>query len=297
MFKLFNFAQKKAEKLHVLAQQLDDEGFAEEALELYQQAIALDPAKYESYYNIGLIYKYQNNWQKSFDYNQKAYALNPQNESSRWNLAIAATALRDWPTARKLWRENGLTLDEGDGPIVCDFGQTPIRLNPDGKPEVVWAKRLDPVRAEIVSVPLPASGYGAGDVVLHDGAAVGYRQYGEDERPVFNALELFTQSKFSTFEASVTVAEQADIELLESLLEAHGMIAEDWTTNYRVLCKACSEGRPHDDHDQNGNQEWVPDHAIGIAAVSQQAITEVFSLWEDPSRRTLTKLSCVFSRE
>ena len=297
MFKVFNFKQKKADKLHDLGQQLDAQGHEEEAIEKYKQAIRLDPSKSESYYNIGLIYKYRNDWEKSFEYNKKANELNNEDQAARWNLGIAATALRDWKTARKAWLEDGINLGDGDGPINCDFGLTPVRLNPNGNAEVVWAKRIDPVRAEIVSVPLPESGFCSGDIVLHDGAAVGYRKYGESERPVFNVLELFNKSNLSTFKAVIKVSEQSDIDILESLLGEKDMVTEDWTTNYRILCKACSEGTPHEEHDTDDEKEWVPEHAMGIAAKSQHDIDEVINKWSNNTSRQVINLSCVYSRE
>lgn len=93
--KLFNLNKKKAQKLHEQGQDLSDEGKDVEAIELYLKAIALDPTKSESFYNIGLIYKYQNEWLLSLEHNQKAYGLAPDDEAARWNLAIAATALRE----------------------------------------------------------------------------------------------------------------------------------------------------------------------------------------------------------
>lgn len=297
MFTLFDFRQKKARKLHEQGEALSGQGRDDEAIEKYHAAIELDPESEASFYNLGLIYKYRNNWTESFKYNQKAYELDPGDEAARWNLGIAATALRDWGTARRAWLDNGIELDEGEGPIQCDFGLTPVRLNPDDNAEVVWARRIDPARAKIVSVPLPESGFCAGDIVLNDGAPVGYRKYGDSERPVFNVLELFTASGLSTFKAVIRVAEQADIDQLDAMLSDKDMIMEDWTTNFRILCKACSEGRPHDDHDHHQTEEWAPEHSLGIAAGSLDAIEEVLQGWADSAKRRLLSLECVLTRK
>ena len=297
MFKLFNFKQKKIDKLFDIAHELDEQGREEEAIEKYKQVIALDPEYSTCYYNIGLIYKYNYDWTNSFDYNQKAYELNPDSEAARWNLGIAATALRDWSTARKVWHDAGIELDDNDGPINGDFGLNPVRLNPDEDAEVVWAQRIDPARAKIVSVPLPESGYCAGDIVLNDGAPVGYRKYGDDERAVFNVLELFQASALSTFKADVKVSEQSDIDALEKLFEEQGIICEDWTMNYRILCKACSEGRPHDEHDHEGEKEWSAEHEIAIAVTTKKEIENILNEWKNDSTRIVNDLSCVYSRK
>jgi len=196
--KLFDLKKKKAQKLHNEAQELSDEGNDEKAIELYLKAIELDPIKSESFYNVGLIYKYQGQWEKSYKYNVQAYRLDPEDEAARWNLAIAATALRKWREVRTAWQENGIEIDGETGPIDMDFGMTPVRLNPDDDGEVVWATRIDPVRGRIDSIPYKESGFKHGDIVLHDGAAVGYREIGENEYPVFNVLELFEQWEKNT---------------------------------------------------------------------------------------------------
>lgn len=276
---LIDFNKAKASKLHEEAQQLDDEGRVDEAIRKYEEAIACDPCKAESHYNLGLIYKYAGEWRKSFEHNKTANALTPDDEAARWNLAIAATALRNWETARKAWRENGIAL-QGAGPIEADFGLTPVRLNPDHDAEVVWARRIDPVRARIKSVPLPESGFRYGDVVLHDGAAVGYRKIAEREYPVFNVLELFEQSDYNTYVAVVSASSQADIDKLEKAFSAGDCVCEDWTQNFRTLCKQCSEGTPHEHDDAAPEKEWQAEHQLGIAAKDKDAIEPIFGRWE-----------------
>lgn len=151
--KLTDLSKKKAQKFHDQGQALSDDGKDREAIDAYLKAIEIDPRKSESFYNIGLIYKYRGEWIKSLEYNTRAYALDPEDEAARWNLAIAATALRKWDIARDAWKDNGITLEGGYGPISMNFGMTPVRLNPDDSGEVVWATRIDPVRARIDSIP------------------------------------------------------------------------------------------------------------------------------------------------
>lgn len=100
MTDVVGFAKRRAQKLHVAAMALEQSGSLDEAIAKYKEAIRADPQKSESYYNIGLIYKYRSAWSDSFAYNRSAYDLAPEDEAARWNLAIAATALRDWTVAR-----------------------------------------------------------------------------------------------------------------------------------------------------------------------------------------------------
>ena len=212
--------RERADALHIDGEQLYAEGKYFEALQKYLEAILLDPNKAESYYNIGLIYKYRSEWKKSFEYNQTATRLNPDDEAARWNLAIAATALRNWSVARRTWEECDIDLDDASGPIQMNFGITPVRLNPDASGEVVWVRRIDPVRGRITSIPFPESGFRHGDIVLHDGAAVGYRKHGKEEYPVFNVLELFERSTFETYIARVWVEDQSDLDALDAVFSA-----------------------------------------------------------------------------
>jgi hypothetical protein len=276
---LIDFNKARASKLHEEAQRLDDEGHIDEAILKYREAIECDPLKPESHYNLGLIYKYAGEWQKSFECNKAANALDPDDEAARWNLAIAATALRNWDAARKSWRENGIALP-GTGPIEADFGITPVRLNPDHKAEVVWARRIDPVRARIESVPQPESGFRYGDVVLHDGAAVGYRKIGEREYPVFNVLELFEQSDYATYVAVVSAATQADADKLDEAFSAAGCAFEDWTQNFRILCRQCSEGTPHEHPNEASEDKWRSERQLGIAARNAADIRPIFANWQ-----------------
>lgn len=289
----FLLRTRKARKLNDAARALHDAGNSDEAIATYKLAIAADPKRASSYYNIGLIYKYRNDWSNSREFNRLAYELDPRDEASRWNLAIAATALRDWETARRAWKDQGITFDSDEGPIMSDFGQTPVRLNPDDNGEVVWARRIDPVRARIENIPFPESGFRCGDIVLHDGAAVGYRMLGERECPVFNVLELFEPSRLSTFQLQIDL-ETADAteQLLEKFHDAK-IDAEDWTAS-RILCKQCSEGRPHEQHDHHGSEqdsEWQVRRRIGIAAASASEIDAVLTSWTAQGASTL-QLTC-----
>lgn len=200
---------------------------------------------------------------------RRATELAADDEAAWWNLGIAATALGDWPTARAAWKGFGINLPEGEGPIEIDYGLVPIRLRPAEVGEVVWGRRIDPARAIVDSVPLPESDRRWRDLVLHDGAPNGYRKLGDQEVPVFDELELLAASPFTTFVAEVACAgPRAAAALVERLDEVEDTRAEDWTASVRTLCRACSEGRPHEHHDHEAADAggWQPHRRLGIAA-------------------------------
>jgi hypothetical protein len=270
----------RADRLHEKAQRHSNSGMGDEALRLYEKALAIDPDRSNTLYNIGLTYKYRRDWAKSLNFNARAYALAPQDEAIRWNYAIAATALRDWKTARRLWAENGIEIEGDTGPIEMNFGQTPLRLNSDEDGEVVWGQRIDPVRARIESVPLPDSGFRYGDVVLHDGAAAGYRLLNGSKRAVFNVFEVFEPSSYGTFVVQIEVSDQSTLDKALAMAKVDDLEVEDWTRNIQILCRKCSEGLPHDEHDQEMPVEWQPEHRLGIAFRDHKSVDELLKRWE-----------------
>lgn len=282
--------RRRAAELHEQAQQLDDD----DALRMYQEVLALDPSRPQTHYNIGLIYKYRGGWRESFEHNRRSVALDESNEAANWNLAIAATALRDWVTAREVWHRLGFGIDLGDTPIEDDFGITPVRLNPDDNAEVVWGQRIDPVRVRIENVPYPESGFRCGDVVLHDGAPVGQRVFSGRTYPVFNVLALFEASKQGTWVAEVLADGAADVEALCQSLKESGAWAENWSRNVRLLCKQCSEGTPHETHDHALADKADGIHRIGVHPKDPQRAEQLLRKW-DAGRGRLLSFECVLA--
>jgi hypothetical protein len=218
-------------------------------------------------------------------YNRLAAELRPDDQSTNWNLGIASTALREWRIAREAWRRAGIDVEEGDSPIVGKFGYTPVRLNgfeeTDGRVEVVWASRLSPVTARIANIPTPETRFRFGDVVLHDGAGTGTRFYAPgDERPVFNVFELFEPSPHITFDVRLDASESSSLEALVSACQAAGIEIEDWTSSLTFLCKACSEGRAHEQHDHSPtSSEWRVQRRIGLASKDAAEVNAVLEQW------------------
>jgi hypothetical protein len=182
--------------------------------------------------------------------------------------------------ARDAWRGFGIDVPSGDGPIDMPCGYGPIRLHPKGDAEVVWAYRIDPARAVLASIPFPESEHGWKDVVLNDGAPTGYRQYRGKEVPVFDALQRLERSPFGTYVAEVAVVTKGKQmeKLAEVAAELEGS-AEDWSTSTRLICRACSEGRPHSTHDTTAAPPKGV-HVIGVAARGHRHATEILSAWE-----------------
>lgn len=256
--------------------ELENNGRTVEAIELYQKIINLSPNWSSPYYNLGLIYKYQCDWRESFYYNQKAIEVDVSNEAAYWNLGIAATALNDWKTARHAWNYFNLKLDVNDDELNMNLGSTPVRLSTNS--EVIWARRIDPARTIIESVPLPESKRRYNDLLLNDGAPVGYRLSNGVEYPVFNELQVLKESSFKTFSVVVETDNQSIVDQLGQICDREGIGFEDWTT-VRILCKQCSEGTPHEQHDHDNKDSSDPIRTFGLAAIDKNSVEEILKEW------------------
>ena len=276
-----NHGQEDLEHVHNRAYAAVDNGDLETAARDFATLLQHHPDNPFYHYMRGLAGKYQMDWSSSLQHNLQAIALSEEfSQAQHWNAAIAASALGDWKTARGLWSACNIPLPEGDGPIEGDFGVAAVRLNPWQGAETVFMRRIDPVRARLLNVPLPESGHRFGDIVLHDGAPTGSRFDGEREVHVFNQLDRLVPSEFQTFVVFVHADSAAD---LEALLQASAPgigYAEDWTRSIRHYCMRCSYGAPHRHAD--GNQpdvEWQAERNLGIAAQSRKSVEKLLKDW------------------
>ncbi len=254
-------------------------GALAEASGLFAALLAREPGDKAYHYMRGLAHKYMLDWPTSLQHNLRAIALMDEvGEAEHWNAAIAATGVGDWTRVRALWRACGITVPDGEGPIVSDYGVAVVRLNPWHGGETVWMRRIDPVRARLLNVPLPESGHRFNDIVLHDGASTGHRWDGERKVHVFNALQRLEASDFATHVAFVSCESAEDLRaLLDASAPGLGYI-EDWTHSIRNYCMRCSYGTPHR-HDTRSEDAWMPDRNLGIAAQSRKSAEKVLSDW------------------
>lgn len=226
-------------------------------------------------YNAGLKAKYAGEWRESLEQNQLADGLRPGDEATLWNLAIAATALRDWDEARRAWRAAGIQVNDGPGEVLMNPMTGCVRLNPNHAGEVVWGTRIDPVRLLVGNVPLPESDRRCDDIILHDGAPEGHRTWKGERYPVFNELAVWRVSEYSTFEVDLIIPNQTALESLVDRCREVKFGIENWGM-LRILCKACSEGNPGEHH---CTAEPPGQPRFGIAAKSEAALMKVLCEW------------------
>ncbi len=275
-----------------------DEGDLAGARAHFEALLAVAPDAADYHYMQGLVCKYLRDWPTSLHHNLRSLALRTESdEASHWNAGIAATALGDWPQARRQWADCGIDIPEGDGAIDARFGVASIRLNAWDNGETLFGRRIDPVRARLINVPLPDSGYRYGDIVLHDGASTGQRRFHQSIVPVFNAMQRMETSEFPTFAVFATCPQRSDLDaLMEGRLPGIAFI-EDWTESIVHVCLRCSYGAPHRHRDgeaTQGDDVWRAERSIGVAAQSRHSVTRLLERWV--SKRRGRRLDAIESR-
>ena len=107
--------------------------------------------------------------------------------------------------------------------------------------------------------------------------------------PVFNALELFERSAFLTRAAGIFARAADDVAELKKACGECAVQVEDWTATVEFLCKACSEGTPHERHDGELVAAWTPERSVGFAVHEIEGrLEEALDVWlAQPGRRML----------
>jgi len=244
--------------------------------ELLEDAVRRDPDGRDSaklWFDAALAYKYLRDWRKAYELGKEAAARAPRGrqDPAFWNLGIAATVLGDWPTARDSWRGYGIDLPPGDGEIVADLGVTCLRIGTANGQEVVWAQRLCPTRARVLSVPFDP-GRRFGEVVMHDGAPNGERIVDGRRHPVFDEILLFTASDLATLSVTVTASTSDDVEALLEVFEEQELGAEVLSSR-ELLCKCCSEGS------RMGDRTVVAGSQTVLIAAAEDRAAELLDRW------------------
>lgn len=231
---------------------------AQEAREAYEALRDAAPEKSSGWYNLGLVHKQRGRFAEGVAVNRRARALGDSSEAVLWNLGICATGAGDGEAALEAWRALGLQVELGeDGlPFMPRLGQVQVRLSTVGvagwegtSPEYehVWIERLSPCHGRVLS---PTSGELSaeyGDLVLHDGAPIGYREWSGRRIPRFPQLAVLRKGTDRIFRFAALQEEQGQVSALAEHLP-EGCVVYPHTERLEVICRDCVRGRGRHAH-------------------------------------------------
>lgn len=268
-------------ELFEYAKKYDSLGDDYNAIKLFKKLARLSPDWCVPYRYLGTIYKSRNEWKPSFHYIQKALEANPQDQESWWNLGIVATAMKRWQIARLAWNETGYEFNSTkETAIHVEMGSVPVRLNPKGYPEIIWANRIDPARAYIESIPHPNSGKRYRDLILIDGAEQGYRIINNRRMPVYDELSVLQTSRYRTYAVELGDVDPLDVDALDRLCLAADLGFDNWMKATRSLVTHQSDKLPEYYNDLL-SEEWNgSSYIVGIASQSEEELIELLSNWK-----------------
>lgn len=125
-------------------------------------------------------------------------------------------------------------------------------------------------------MPLAESNPRFRDIVLNDGASNGTREWNGKTFPVFDELQIWQRSQFSTFRVSVNARGESAEDRLFELCRGRNIGVEDWGT-IRIICAECSRGNPGP-HDCKASDE-ISYRSFAFAALSETDLRLLLDTW------------------
>jgi hypothetical protein len=234
--------------------------FADEAVRAHEHAIATAPDHASYLYDFGLCHKYAGRFAQGVELNRRSLRIRSGDEGILWNLGICATGAGDQDAAAEAWQGLGIQVERIDGEVrlagrataqirVSERG--PIVAPGDGDPdsfEYLWIARLGPAHGRILSPTSRDYFVDVGDVILHDGAAAGYRDDGERKVPRFPVMALLRRGTQRTFRFAAAQPGRGEIAGLEEQLGPGTVYVH--TEQVAWFCRSCAKGgkvgHPHE---------------------------------------------------
>ena len=260
----------------------DRAGDAYNAVKLYKKVVKMAPEWSLPYHFLSIFYRGRNEWKPSFYYSQKAVEINPEDKTARHILATAATALRRWKIAREAWNELGFDFKKSEKALDLDLGLIPVCINVKTKPEIVWARQIDPARARIESIPQPSSDHRWREEILIDNQPMAHRTLRGKRLPIYAELERVRLSPFQTYAVILETGQQKDVDILDGLCIDADVGFDNWSKATRQFWRRNREvlpeffgaeifSRAHTD---------TPYSLIALSAKNNFEVKEVLYAWK-----------------
>lgn len=236
------------------------------ALAAMESALRLDPENASLHYKLGLLHKWRGRWAEGVRANQRVIELGYEGQAVRWNLAICATGAGDHALAGALMQELGMKGRIGeDGRFVGTFDAVQVRVSALGEGidraahvpdsdhvfENLWIVRDSYCTGTIANATIYDVAVDYGDLVLFDGAPVGYRDDGKSRTPRFPLLQKLRAGEYRRYRFRARQPRAGFLNGLEAHLpEGTFFYVHDEQVN--MLCAECARGeRPQHDHQKS----------------------------------------------
>jgi hypothetical protein len=234
--------------------------FGDEAVHAHEQALATMPNYPGFLYGFALTHKYAGRFTAGVELNRRALrCVGGRDESTLWNLGICATGAGDQDAALEAWTGLGIEVKRGEHEVVFAGigGNAQVRLSERGPStapgdgdaesfEYLWIERLGPAHGRILSPTAGNFFADVGDVVLHDGAAAGYRDDGARKVPRFPVMALLRRGSLRTYRFIATQPEHGAVASLEEALGPDSVYVH--TEQVEWFCRSCAQSGkvPHE---------------------------------------------------
>ncbi|MCB0519640.1 MAG: hypothetical protein H6577_08295 [Lewinellaceae bacterium] len=283
----------EAEQIYRQVVEYDRRGDVYNAVKLCKRLARLAPDWSAPFAYLSWVYKLRREWKPAYHYCLRAVEINPFDERTWETLAIAATALAEWETARQAWNQLGYEFKKSDEALHLDLGLVPVCLNPASRPEIIEAHRIDPVRASIESIPQPSSDRRYKDLILIDSKAEShFFQHGK-RLPVHHELQLLKQSTWRTYAVLLETDTTHDVQTLAQLCEEASLGFDNWSNASRFLGPGLHpKVTEYFDYTIFDNLER-DSFLVALAARQEKEIIAVLKSWEVISLKNFYGLECL----
>ena len=246
-------------------------------VKLCKRAIKLDAQYAPPYRLLGRIYHERREWKPCLYYYQCYAALRPREAAAVWPIiGLAATALRRWKTARTAWNHAGHGLPLTNRPVRLAPEPVGISCRYRGRREILWGRRLDPVRAELLSLPQLPVGLNFGDTVLYDLQKIGDRMLPAGRVPIHPLLELTEHRFYRTYRVRLYTESAEPLEVLHRLCREASLGFDNWSAATRQVSGA-GLVEYYGNELLQATEHILP--LVGIAVRRPEQLQEVLEAW------------------
>ncbi len=269
-----------AEQLYRLVVEYDRRGDVYNAVKLCKRLARMTPDWSVPFAFLSRTYRSRMEWKPTLHYCLRAVEHNAFDENLWETLGIAATALGEWETARYAWNQLGFHFKPSKEALNLDLGIIPLRLNPTTQPEVVAARRIDPVRATIESIPQPSSGRRFGDLVLMENKPNGQLYQQHKALAIHDELQLLKSSNWHTFSVLLYTDSVADVDTLANLCLSANLGFDNWSHATRFFQPNLHRNvAEYFDQAIFGKMEREV-FLVAVAAKQQREVEKTLQTWE-----------------